>query len=147
MSLDVNKLLTPALIRIRNDSTLQTLLDTTVIQAIKGAKRPTAIIGTKCFTVHVLSNNRDEDTKVYNGTLVINFYCPNYSDGNANVELMGPVAAQIVELFDDEPLTMDGYGNYNLAVQEPLGPLYDPDFPNEHYMNVRIQFNLYKKTS
>jgi hypothetical protein len=141
--LDVNKLLTPAMVRLLNDLTLKTMLGGT-IQAVKGARRPKKMMGKKCFTVHVLSNSRDEDSKVHNGTMLINFYCPNYSDGNANLELMGPVASRVVELFDDEPLTMDGYNNFNLAGQEPLGPLFDSSFPDEHFMSVRIRFNLYK---
>jgi hypothetical protein len=144
--MDINKLLTPAMVRLLNDLTLKTLLGGT-IQAVKGARRSEAMMGKKCFTVHVLSNSRDEDSKVHNGTILINFYCPNYSDGNANLELMGPVAARIVELFDDELLIMDGYDNFNLSVMEPLGPLFDQSFPGEHFMSVRIRFNLYKKSS
>lgn len=146
MPLDIDKILTPAMARLVNDATLKTLLGGTV-QAWKGAKRPTDKVNQKGFTVHVLTNNRDPDSKAHNGTLLINFYCPNYSAGNANVELMGPVAERIVELFDDQPLVMDGYNNFNLVVQEPLGPLLDPSFPNEHFMSVRMQFNLFKKGS
>jgi hypothetical protein len=145
--MDVNKLLTPAMVRLLNDSTLKTLLGASTIPAVKGARRPKTMMGTKCFTVHVLSNPRDEDSKVHNGTMLINFYCPNYSEGNAAIETMGPVVSRVVELFDDKPLAMDGYNNFNLTVQEPLGPLFDPLFPDEHSMSIRIKFNLIKKGS
>lgn len=149
--MDSNKILTPVKLRLINDknisgqTTLGDLLNNK-IDAYKGPRKPT---GTKnpCFTIHVLSAPRDPDSKSYNGTLLINFYCPNYASGNANIELMGPVTARIVELFDDQPLTMDGYNNFNLVVQEPLGPLFDPSLPNEHFMSVRIKFNLFKKGS
>ena len=145
MPLDVNKILTPALIRLVNDTELRTLLGGS-IQAVKGPRRPSTMTG-KSFTLHVLSNPRDEDSKAHNGTMLINFYCPNYPNGNANVELMGPVAGKVVELFDDQPLAMDGYNNFNLTVQEPLGPLFDPSYKDEHYTSVRIRFNLIKKGS
>ncbi len=149
--MDINKILTPVKLRLINDknisgqTTLGDLLNNK-IDVYKGPRKPT---GTKnpCFTIHVLSAPRDPDSKSYNGTLLINFYCPNYASGNANIELMGPVTARIVELFDDQPLTMDGYNNFNLVVQEPLGPLFDPSFPNEHFMSIRIKFNLIKKGS
>lgn len=149
--MDINKILTQASLRLISDknisrqTTLGDLLNNEIV-VYKGTRKPT---GAKnpCFTVHVLSAPRDPDSKSYNGTLLINFYCSNYASGNANIELMGPVTARIVELFDDQPLTMDGYNNFNLAVQEPLGPLFDPSFPNEHFMSVRIKFNLFKKGS
>lgn len=146
MPLDVNKIITPAMVRLVNDATIKNLLGETV-HAVKGPRRPASVMGKNSFTIHVLSNPRDPDSKVHNGTLLINFYCPNYASGNANIELMGPVTARIVELFDDQLLTMDGYNNFNLVVQEPLGPLFDPSFPNEHFMSVRIKFNLFKKGS
>jgi hypothetical protein len=141
--LDVNKILTPAMVRIINDQTLKTLLNGK-IQAAKGPRRTKTMEGCNAFTVHVLSAPMDPDSKAYNGTLLINFYCPNYEDGNANVEFMGPVAARVVELFDDIPLTITGYNNFNLTVEEPLGPLFDSAFPNEHFMSVRIKFNIFK---
>ncbi len=144
--MDIDKILTPVMIRIANDPSMKTLLSGT-INAVKGPRRPKSMMGACSFTIHVLTNPRDENSKAYNGAMIVNFYCPNYADGNANVELMGPVAARIIELFDDVPLTMDGYLNFNLAVQEPLGPLFDSAFPDEHFMSVRIGFSLIKKGS
>jgi hypothetical protein len=127
--------------------TLFGITGTNKIKAVKGPRRTKDMEGCNSFTVHVLSASMDEDSKAYNGTLLINFYCPNYTSGNANVELMGPVTARVVELFDDTPLIIDGYNNFNLVVDEPLGPLFDPAFPNEHFMSVRIKFNIFKKGS
>ena len=145
IEIDVNKILAPALVRITNDQALKQLLSGN-FKAVKGPRRPTNAAG-NYFTVHILTNNSDPDSKVHNGTLLICFYCPNYSTGNANVELMGPVAARVAELFDDAPLTMESYNNFNLVVEEPLGPLFDPAYPSESFMTVRIRFNLIKKGS
>ncbi len=159
--LDVNEILTPTLLRITGDiagtGNLKSLLGGNPL-VFKGPKRPDKVTingketqtnGLKSFTVHVLTNNRDPDSKVHNGTLLINFYCPNLDKGAgpANVELMGPVTERLIYLFDDKPLIITGYNNFNLTVQEPLGPLFDPGYPNEHFMSVRIQFNLFKKGS
>lgn len=141
MPLDVNKILTPAMIRIVTDQALKTKLGGT-IQVDKGARRGKSMIGQKCFTVHVLSNQRDEDSKAHNGTLLVNFYCPNYGDGKANVELMGPISERLVWLFDEKPLAVSGWRVYDFHVQEPLGPLFDPEFQNEHFMSVRIKFGM-----
>ena len=108
MPLDANKILTSAMVRVVNDQTLKTILGGQ-IQAVKGPRRTKDMEGSNSFTLHVLSAPMDPDSKVYNGTLLINFYCQNYSSGNAKVETMGPVAARVAELFDDRPLVIDGY--------------------------------------
>ena len=144
--MDVNKILTPAMVRLLNDKngpgSLGELLGGE-ITVYKGPRKPTKAKN-PCFTVHVLTASRDPDAKNYNGTLLINFYHDNYVSGNAAVEKMGPVADRVVELFDDRPLEIEGYSNYDLVVQEPLGPLFDPDFPDEHFMSIRVKFSLVK---
>lgn len=146
--MDTNKILTAAMIRLLNDKdivgqkTLKDIIGDT-IRVAKGARRPT-IMKNPCFTVHILSAPRDPDAKNYNGTLVVSFYCNNHRDGNANIETMGPVSERIVWLFDDKPLSVDGYSNYSLTVQEPLGPLFNPEFPEEHYMSIRAKFSIVK---
>lgn len=97
------------------------------------------------FTVNAPSAPMNPDTTQYNGTILINFYADNYESGNANIELMGPVAERVVDIFHDKPFTFDNYDNYNLAVDEPMGPLYDSDDPNEHFMSIRINFGLIEK--
>ncbi len=144
--MDVNKILTPVMVRLLNDKngpgSLGELLGGE-ITVYKGPRKPTKS-KSPCFTVHVLTAPRDPDAKNYNGTLLINFYHDNYTSGNAAVEKMGPVAARVVELFDDQPLSIEGYNNYDLVVQEPLGPLFDPDLPDEHFMSIRVKFSLVK---
>jgi hypothetical protein len=147
--IDVNKILTSSMTRITSDAVLKTLLgipETGEIQVIKGPRRPASMTGYS-FTTHSLTMNIDPDSKARNGTLLINFYCPNYSGGNPNIELMGPIADRVSTLFDDQPLAIDGYNNFNLVVEEPLGPLFDPSFPAEHFMSIRLKFNLFKKGS
>jgi hypothetical protein len=146
--MDVNKILTPVMVRLLDDknipgeTTLAELLNNTV-NVIKGPRKPTNATN-PCFTIHVLSAPRDPYSKNHNGTLLINFYYDNYQSGNAAVEKMGPVADRVVCLFDDKPLNIEGYNNYNLVVQEPLGPLFDPEFPGEHYMSIRVKFSIVK---
>lgn len=148
--MDTNKILTPVLLRLLNDknipdqTTLADLLGT--VKVVKGPRKPTGMTN-PCFTIHILSAPRDPDSKSYNGTLLINFYCDNYQSENANIELMGPVTDRVIELFDDRPLDVEDYNCYNLAVLEPLGPLFDPSFPDEHYMSIRIKFNIVKLSS
>lgn len=144
--MDTNKILTPAMVRLLNDKngpgSLGDLLGGE-ITVYKGPRKPTKAKN-RSFTVHVLTAPRDPDSKAHNGTLLINFYCDNYASGNANVELMGPVADRVVELFDDRPLEIEGYSNFDLVVQEPLGPLFDPQCPDEHFMSIRVKFSLVK---
>ena len=149
--MDINKILTPAMLRLINDknivgvTTLGDLLNND-IKVFKGPRKPTGI-SNPCFTIHVLSAPRDPDSKSYNGTLLINFYHDNYAAGNAAVEKMGPVTDRVEYLFDDKPLNIEGYTNYSLVVQEPLGPLFDPVWaPDEHYMSIRIRFGMIPKS-
>jgi hypothetical protein len=142
--MDVNKILTPVAVRLLNDKSgpgsLGELLGGEII-VYKGPRKPTKSKNS-CFTVHVLTAPREPDSKAYNGTLLINFYCDNYTSGNVNVELMGPVTARVIWLFDDKPITVSGWRVYDFHVQEPLGPLQDPGIPDESFMSVRIKFGM-----
>src|SRR5690606_21982730 len=118
------QILTPVMIRLLNDKNTTGSLDDLLggeITVYKGPRKPTKAKN-PCFTVHVITASRNPDAKNYNGTLLINFYHDNYVSGNAAVEKMGPVADRVIELFDDRPLEIEGYSNYDLVVQEPLGP-------------------------
>ncbi|AZO96134.1 hypothetical protein [Halocella sp. SP3-1] len=142
--MDINLLLEATRLRIAGDTDtgeqdLGQLL--TTIKAIKGARRPDSMAN-PCITINAPSAPQDEDYKTINGTLIINVFADNHNSGNANIELLTPVAARIEYLFDDKPLTIEGYNNYNLVVQETMGPLWDSDDPDEHFMNTRIKFNL-----
>lgn len=139
--MDVNKILTAALLRLINDDELQTLLDGN-IRAVKGPRKPEG--WDECFTVHIPSNSRNPDTKIHTGTLNINYYCPNYPSGNANVEKIGQVVDRLVELFDEWYPEIEEYKVADWSVEEPLGPLWDPDEPDEHFASVRIGFVIQK---
>lgn len=110
------------------------------VPVIKGPRKVSS--ADECITVNAPSMPMDPNSKAYNGTILINYYCPNYGGGNANIEKMGPAAARIVEIMDDNPLDITGYSNYNFVVDEPMGPLFDPDAPDEHFMSIRINFGL-----
>lgn len=151
--MDYNKLITPVQLKILNDTaesneleskSLEELLPNGELRAVKGPRRPESWKEKNCFTVHIPSNPRDPDTKTHNGTMRINHYCPNYNDGNANVELMGPIANRLLMLFDDWWPNISGYEVANWAVEEPLGPLHDPEAPEEHYTSIKIDFFIRK---
>lgn len=137
-------LLTAVLLRIVNDkdtgeADLGELLG--AIKAVKGPQRSDSM-DNPCITINAPSIQQNAAYKTINGTLLINVFADNYHSGNANVELLTSVAARIEYLFDDKPLTIEGYNNYNLFVEETMGPLFEPDYQNEHYMSMRIKFNL-----
>ncbi len=148
--MNINKFLTAAVLRLLNDTpennnnneeTLEELMDD--FRIIKGPRKPDNT--DECITVHVLTAPQDPDTKQIDGTLQINYYYKNHENGNANIEQLGPVADRIHELFDDKPFDdIDGYRNYNLVGDEPIGPLWDRDEPEEHYMSVRFSYGLLK---
>ena len=141
-----NTLMTAALIRILNDKgqsgDLGDLLDN--IRAIKGARRPKSgeQVVNPWITINIPSAPQDPDYKIVTGTMLINFYADNYSGGNANVELLCPIAERIEYLFDDEPLEVNDYNVFNMVVEETMGPLWDSDDPDEHFTSTRIRFNL-----
>ncbi|MFW6327553.1 MAG: hypothetical protein ACOC2F_04505 [Bacteroidota bacterium] len=148
--MDKNDILTAAALRIINDEGdydedgnktadgIKDLVDD--MRVIKGPRKPENV--DEAITINLPSFPKNPDTTQYNGTMLINYYYPNYSSGNANVEQLTPVAARIDDLFHDDLLDIDGYKNYNLATNEPLGPLYDPDDPEEHFMSVRINIGI-----
>jgi len=146
--MNINKLLTPAVMRLIGDQNVPDEKDLgdilgTTIKAVKGPRRPTDM-DNPCFTAHVSSNPMDPASKVHRGTMIVNFYCDNYDSGNANIELMGTVTDRVITLFDDEVFSIVGYSNFTLDVQEPLGPLFNPDHSGEHYMSIRLRFVLIK---
>lgn len=143
--MNVDKILTPVMVRLLDDknipgqTTLGDLLGT--IKVVKGPRKPKSITN-PCFTLHVLTNPRDPDSKAHNGTLLVNFYANNYAGGNTNIELLGPVASRVIWLFDDRPIEVPDWRVYDFHVQEPLGPLQDPEIPDESFMSVRIKFGM-----
>lgn len=109
------------------------------VKAVKGHRKPD--MWDECFTLHIPSNLRDSDTKVHNGTLNINYYCPNYPEGNANTEKMGAVVGRLIYLFDDKWPDIPGYKIGDWSVKESLGSFPNRDKPDmESYSGVRIGF-------
>lgn len=142
--MNTDDILTPALLTIVNDRDtgeldLGALLGE--VKAVKGPRKPEG--WGECFTLHIPSNPRDPDTKIHHGTLNINYYCPNYSLGNANVEKMGSIVARLIELFDDNWPDIPGYKICDWSVREPLGPFPNRDKPDEEsYSSLRIGFGI-----
>ena len=143
--MNFDKLINAAQLIILNDKVTENSLGDLLsgnIRAVKGPRRPNDWVGENCFTLHIPSNPRNKDFKTHNGSMLINYYCPSYPSGNANIELMGRVAERLLYLFDDNPPTVTGYEIYDWSVGEVLGPLYDSDAPGEHYSSLRIGFFL-----
>lgn len=139
--MNCNDILTQALLTIVNDDELQAIIGE--LRAVKGPRKPDNWV--ECFTLHIPSNQRDPDTKIHNGTLNINYYCPNYPDGNVNVEKHGQVVARLIELFDDNRPKVDGYRIADWSVREPLGPIPVQDNPDEEsFSSIRIGFVIQK---
>jgi hypothetical protein len=139
--MDKNKLLTPIVLRLMNDSELTNRLDGSV-PIIKGPRKP--VDKDEVITVNAPSTPMNADSTEYNGTILINYYCPNYSGGNARIEKMGPVAERIVELMHQNLLDVTGYTNYYFVMDEEMGPLFDSNDPEEHFMSIRIKYGLIK---
>lgn len=136
-------IINPAQLSIINDTKLADIIGDTP-KAVKGPRKPEG--WTECFTLHIPSNPRDPDTKVHNGTLNINYYCPNYPDGNANAEKHGAVVERLIELFDDNWPEIEGYKISDWSVREPLGPIPVQEKPKEEsYSSVRIGFTIQKR--
>lgn len=145
--MDKNKLMTAALMRILNDTGSQGDLGDLLgnIKAMKGARRPKNSDGEyedEWITINIPSAPQQPDTTIRQGTMLINYYKKNYSSGNAYVEKLCPVGARIEKLFHDKPLEVNDYNIYNMAVEDTMGPLYDPDDPDEHFTSTIIRFNL-----
>lgn len=140
--MNTNDLLNPAVIKIENDVELANIIGDTP-KTVKGPRKPSG--WEECFTLHIPSNPREPDTKIHNGTLNINYYCPNYPSGNANMEKHGQVVARLIQLFDDKWPDIPGYKIGDWSVREPLGPIPVQDNPKEEsYSSVRIGFVVQK---
>lgn len=151
--MDKNELLTAVVSRLFNDKNMDDIDDLGDLLGLTSGgnieipiiKGPRKIDGAdEIITVNAPSAPMDPDSMAYNGTILINYYCPNYSDGNANIEKMGPVAERIVNIMHDNPPDISDYRIYNFAVDEPMGPLWDSNEPDEHFMSIRISFGLIK---
>ncbi len=145
--MNYDDILNPALLVIVNDSEtgeidIGTILDGD-IRAVKGPRKPND--WEECFTLHIPSNPRNEDTRIHNGTLIINFYSPNFPSGNTDTEKQGSVVARLIALFDDNPPDIFGYRIADWSVREPLGPIPVQDNPDEEsFSSVRISFVIQK---
>lgn len=151
--LDIDAILSGAIARIVNDKDIPNQLTLDYLLSLSGKKveldkqvvkgpRKTTHMRNPCFKFHILSNPRDPDSKAHYGTLLVNFHADNHPDGNVNVELLSLVAARLVWLFDEDPIPVPGWSMFDFYVEEPLGPLQDPAFPDEAFMSIRIRYKI-----
>ena len=138
-------IINPAQLSIIDDDELIDIIGDTP-KAVKGPRKPDG--WDECFTLHIPSNPRDPDTKIHNGTLNINYYCPNHPDGNVDMDKHGQVVERLIELFDDNWPKIEGYKISDWSVREPLGPIPVQDNPKgESYTSLRIGFVVRKINS
>lgn len=130
-------------VRIMNNDNLKSLAGDPV-RAYKGASRPSGYEN-PCFTVHSPDLVIEPDTTAANGTIFISAFVDDYNSGNANTELIGDLLKEIEEEFNDNPLDIPGYINFNLAVTNLRGPLYDSSDPDEHFGAAMLNINIVKK--
>lgn len=166
MNIDV--LLSAVLKRILNDEGIDGETDLGDILATlkgnKGARKPAGATN-PWFTVNNMPSNVDADTTTENGTVIINCYIDNFSSGIAKTRRLGAVGDRLKDIFHDQPFSyvvenltqaelgafyqqiheMEGYNNYNLVARSISGPLFDPDDPDEHYISVRLKYNVIKQ--
>jgi len=146
--MNIDKLLSATLVRVLNDKNVVNELDLGDILGdyggVKGSRKPQGATN-PYFLVFPMPSNKNSDYQTYNGTIMIKFTLDNYSGGNAKTGLMGQVGERLDELFDDTPLAISGYTNYNLEVNQIHFPLFDPDFPDESYLSTRIKYNIIER--
>ena len=146
--MNIDKLLSKVLVRILNDEDVEDETDLKDIsgelKGNKGAKKPDTA-DNPWFTVHNTPSNIQADTTAENGTIIINCFIDNYPNGMAKTDIIGQVGKRIKYIFHDKPLQIDGITNYNLAVRSVSGALFDPDDPDEHYVSVRLKYNIIEK--
>ena len=146
--MNVDKILTAVILRILNDKNIideTDLLDILgELKGNKGAKKPTGATN-PYFTVNNMPVNNNSDTTAKNGTILISCFVDNLDGGIADTQKLGEVGSRLEKLFDDKPLEIEGYTNYNLEVNSISNPQFDPDDPEEHFITVRLGFNIIKK--
>lgn len=146
--MNVDKILTAVILRILNDKNITDETDLLDIlgelKGNKGTKKPTGAIN-PYFTVNNMPVNNNSDTTAKKGTILISCFVDNLNGGIADTQKLGEVGSRLEELFDDKPLEIEGYTNYNLEVNSISNPQFDPDDPDEHFITVRLGFNIIKK--
>lgn len=145
--MNVDKVLTAAILRILNDQDKVNENDLFDIlgrlKGNKGARKPNGETN-PYFTVNNMPVNNNSDTTEKNGTLLINCFVDNLNGGIADTEKLGEVEERLESLFDDRPLEIEGYTNYNLEVNSISNPQFDSNDPDEHFITVRLKFNIIK---
>jgi len=140
--MNLDDLYSAFVVRMMKNENIQSLAGDPV-NAYKGSSRPNGYTNPS-FTVHSPDLIVEPDTTAANGTIFINAYVDNFKSGNANTELLGDLLKEIKDEFNDRPLEINGYNNFNLAVTNLRGPLYDSSDPDEHFGSVMLNINIVK---
>ena len=138
--MDINIILNPAILRIAGDDTLENILGE--VRVVKGSKKHDKMEN-PCFTIENRYLEIDPGDK-YQGSFLISFYTDDYKSGNADIELLGQVVDRLKEIFDYNPFQLDNYKNYYLEVSNISKAEYDNNFPDQHYMEVEVEYKVVK---
>lgn len=127
--------------RLTGDAGLTQLL-TGGTGVANGPRRPDGY-GNPCVTIGILTNTAGVRPTHQRVTLVINAYADNLSDGSVrglpNTHLLSAIAQRVSALMHEHPLVIAGVTNSQMELAEPLGPLFDPQDPGEHFMGLRFR--------
>lgn len=127
--------------RLRADATLTALL-VGGTGVINGPRRPVGYHN-PCVTIGILTNTAGVRPTHQRMTLVITAYVANLTaeavKGQPDTHKLSAIAERVAALMHEQPLRIDGVINSQMELAEPLGPLFDPQDPDEHFMSLRLR--------
>lgn len=106
------------------------------ISIISGARRP-AGFPNPTITVFLLVNAIG-DLDIIRSMLVVNVFADNLDKGMPDKAFLASRAEAIVNALHEKPLARSGVYTYNCRCEFISDALWDPDDPDEHYVNCRF---------
>lgn len=139
--ISTNEIILRSYQRLRDDATLAQLL-TGGTGVVNGPRRPDGYVN-PCVTVGILTNTVQMRPYHQRVTLIINAYAANLTGesvkGQPDIAKLSKIAERIAALMHNQPLQITGVTNSLMELSEPLGPLFDPQDPGEHFMSLRFK--------
>lgn len=139
--ISINEIIFRTYQRLRADAALTQLLAGGT-GVVNGPRRPVSYIN-PCITIGVLTNTAQVRPYHQRVTLVINVYVANLTaeavKGQPDTYRLSQIAQRVAALMHEQPLQIPGVTNCQMELAEPLGPLFDPQDPDEHFMSLRFR--------
>lgn len=127
--------------RLKSDATLAGLL-TGGAGVVNGPRRPVGYVN-PCVTVGVLTNNARVRPYHHRVTMIINVFVANLTaetvKGQPDIYKLSQIADRVTDLMHKNPLAISGVINCQMELDQMLGPLFDPQDPDEHFMSLRFR--------